>query len=353
MIEGKSLFIWYIDQIEGGNVSAIAEKAQLAGYQELVIKCIDGKVEINAPKLPALIAACTPKGIKISLWGYFYGVSTNNAIAEANAAAAIINKYKNSFGIDVFLIDVESEYKADGSKAWATNFMNTLTALINPLIWLGLCSYRYPSAHPELPWLEFLNKCDFHAPQVYWEQSSNPAFQLQKSYDELTALKPLPYYPFGSAYCNGDWCATPAQVIEFADKAMSLKLPGAGYWAWHSAVGIAGMWSALAGITYVISPPDPPVEPPPAPVTPTLLQAHVLATSLPFVNVRKSPKVGATILTTISPNKNILITQIRPKAGGAQWVGVIVPNGGDGTNDVSGFAAFTYSDKDLLGWGWV
>lgn len=351
MLVGKHLFIWKIDQIESGNTLAIATKAKAAGYDGLCVKIIDGLVPQNQGKIANLIMECQSRGLSVSLWGYFYGISTTNANAEASAAATLINSYLATYGIDIFLIDVEAEYKATGAKLWATAFMATLKAKVAPIVDFGLCSYRFPSVHPEIPWLEFLDKCDFHAPQVYWEGSHDPAFQLEKSYNELTALKDLPFVGAGSAYCNGGWCATPAECLAFAAKSEEMGLSGVLYWAWHSAVGIPGMWDALASIDYD---PEIPPTPPPDPVSPELVKAHVLMQSPPQnVNVRKSPKYGSTIYFQITPNKNIWVTKIYPYANGQQWVGIIVPNGGDGSSDLAGFAAFTYNFKDLLAWGWV
>lgn len=349
MLSGKQLFIWKIDEIMGGDVKGIATEAKFAGYSGLNVKIIDGKVTMNGDKIHALIEECILRGLKVSLWGYFYGVSVTNAEAEATAAAALINSFHFGYNIDTFLLDIEEEYKTVGSKAWATAFMNKLTALISPMIDLGLCSYRFPSDHPQIPWAEFLAKCDFHAPQVYWEGANNPGAQLQQSYNELMSLKPLPFFPAGAAYCHGGWCATPAQVLEFANKAMVMHLPGVTYWAWHSAETISGMWEALRSIEYVYTPPP---DPPPVPVSPVLLKAHVLPTSTQGVNVRKNPLYGSTVYGKINPGKNIWVTKIYPKKPDQQWVGVIVP-GTPETSDWSGFSAFTWNSKDLLGWGWV
>lgn len=352
-MEGKWLFIWQINAIEGGDPIVIAAKALNNGYTGVCVKIIDGKSPINQDKLTALINACQFYGVKVAFWGYTYGVSVAYATQEAQATAAILIQYKASHGIVDYLIDAEVEYKATGSQAWAAAYMNTLRPA-TPGIALGLCSFRFPVLHKEFPWLTFLDKCDFHAPQVYWEGSNNPASQLQQSYDELIALKPLPVYPVGSAYCNGGWCATPAQVIAFADKAKEMGLPGINFWAWHSAVGIPGMWAALAGIEYQPGqPPPPPPPPPPTPETPVLLKAHVKTDSTPWVNIRKTPTASATILGKVSPGNNVWVTKIYPPANGAQWVGVIYPGGAVDTDDLAGFMAFTWQDKDLLAWGWA
>lgn len=350
MLEGKWLFIWNISAIEGGNVQTIASKAKAAGYAGLCIKILDGTTPMNQGLLFPLFTACKALGIKLATWGYYYGMSVNNATSEANAAATQINDQYASFQVIAHLIDVEAEYKAPGSGFWAEAFMDTLTAKIPGAVKLGLCSYRYPNSHLEMPWSTFLAKCHFHAPQVYWEGSHNPAAQLLVSYEQLTALKPLPFYPVGSAYCNGGWCATPADCVEFAEQAALMGLPGINFWAWHSAVGIAGMWETLAALEYTpITPPPPPVDP----ESPVLVPAHTKADALPYVNVRKNPLQSATKSGDVKPLKNVWVTKIYPLANGTRWVGVIVPGGAPDADDLAGFMAFTWQGKDLLAWGHV
>ena len=63
------------------------------------------------------------------------------------------------------MIDVEREYKDAGKSKAAATFMNRLRAAL-PHIPVALCSYRFPSYHPQIPWKVFLERCDLNMPQV-------------------------------------------------------------------------------------------------------------------------------------------------------------------------------------------
>jgi len=113
-----------------------------------------------------------------------------------------------------------------------------------------LCSYRFPSLHPELPWSSFLRRSDFHAPQVYWMQADNPGEQLQRSVRELLALRALPVVPIGAAFVEAGWQPTVAGINEFDRMAQALKLPGIGWWEWgengHGAEYHPDWWAAIS-----------------------------------------------------------------------------------------------------------
>jgi hypothetical protein len=127
-----------------------------------------------------------------------------------------------------------------------------------PDIALGLCSYRYPSYHPELPWYEFLSRCDFHAPQVYWQDAHNPDYQLRRSVSELSGLRDLPIIPIGAAYSEHGWTPTDTDLKEFADTAKDLQLPGIAWWSWQHAEIEASRWTTISNIQWGNQPPPPP-----------------------------------------------------------------------------------------------
>ncbi len=105
--------------------------------------------------------------------------------------------------LDGYVIDAESQYKDPAKKAAAIHYMKRLrTALGSTPI--ALTSYRFPSFHPQLPWREFLDRCDFNIPQVYWEFNHNPAIQLTRSVREFQEMTPFrPIIPAGPAYRRG------------------------------------------------------------------------------------------------------------------------------------------------------
>lgn len=230
---GKSTFIWQLKNCRSGNVQALATSLQVSCFQNAFVKIADGEADENAALLPAFIQAATSRGINVWGWQYLYGAAKlwpNRSIASIEADAAIRNltRYPQLQGI---LLDPEEYYKRPGASTWAETYLTKLRAAF-PALSIGLCSYRYPSLHPELPWSTFLKYSNFHAPQVYWKLSHNPAFQLNKSYTELNALASLPFFPVGSAFSESGWTPLPSELDEFDTAAHRLNLKGISWWCW-------------------------------------------------------------------------------------------------------------------------
>jgi hypothetical protein len=116
-----------------------------------------------------------------------------------------------------------------------------------PDIPIALSSYRYPSFHPQVPWKDFLEKCDFNMPQVYWMQNHNPADQLMRSVREFQALVPFrPIIPTGAAFREDGWSPTVDDVVEFMDTARSLNLAGVNFWEWANCrLYLPKVWSDI------------------------------------------------------------------------------------------------------------
>jgi hypothetical protein len=236
----KGVFIWQLSWCAGGDPIRLADMARAAGFQWVCIKAADGVKDFNqggatwqgAALLPGAVAALRGAGIKVVGWQYIYGANLlHQSLAAREAEIAVQNI--NRFGFDCWIIDPESQYKRPGAAAWANTYMTALRSSC-PDLSIGLCSYRYPTLHPELPWSEFLRRSDFHAPQVYWIGSHNPAAQLQRSVRELLALKALPVIPVGAAFYEPayKWQPTVVDLDEFDQAAKSLNLPGITWWEW-------------------------------------------------------------------------------------------------------------------------
>jgi hypothetical protein len=181
--------------------------------------------------LPPVIAALRAQGIDVWGWHYVYG---DEAQREAEAAIRRVR----ALALDGYVIDAEGEYKRPGKAAAARIFMHTLRAGL-PNLPVALSSYRYPALHPQLPWREFLEQCDWAMPQVYWERMHNPDQQLARVVAEYANAELVghvrPVVPTGSAYGAGDWQATPADLTQFLNKAVALKLPAANFYSWDYA----------------------------------------------------------------------------------------------------------------------
>jgi hypothetical protein len=151
------------------------------------------------------------------------------------------------YNLDGYVLDVEKEYKESGKQTAARKFMSTLRAAY-PNLSIGLCSYRYPSMHPQIPWKEFLEKCDLNMPQVYWMKAHNPGDQLARCVKEFqTKNPPLPVVPTGAAFSEFGWHPTQGEVLEFFKKAKELNLSAVNFWEWSDARSskLPGIWETI------------------------------------------------------------------------------------------------------------
>lgn len=266
-LTGKGFFTWKLPMCEGGNPTAIAQKAAAAGLTHVVIKIADGtrKYPISGPDLNAAVTqALHAAGLQVWGWHYVYG---DNPIGEARTAIEQVR----SLGLDGYVIDAETEYKQTSKEAAATAFMDELRAGL-PATPVALSSYRYPSYH-RIPWSQFLAKCDYNMPQVYWEQSHNPAPQLERSVRELTSLSPSrPVIPTGAAYGTTVWRASPEDLRQFFQKALDLGLTAANAYSWDYATspGNTDLWDAVAAFNWPGAAPSPAPPSPAEEPTPVL-----------------------------------------------------------------------------------
>lgn len=228
---GKGVWCWQLKYCFGGDVLRLAAEIKRLGCDYVVIKAANGLAESNADFLPAAKVAFEAQGI--ALWGYhyIYGGSTITGSSIARQEADVAIRVAKRFNLAGLFLDAEGQYKRKGCAAWADTYLTALRATL-PDLPLGLCSYRWPSYHPEFPWANFLRRVDFHAPQVYWMQAQNSGEQLRRSVKELTALKALPITPLGAAFFEHGWQPTVAAINEFDATAHELKLPGVSWWCW-------------------------------------------------------------------------------------------------------------------------
>ena len=172
-LQGKGFYIWKIDRCEGGNAKKIARQAKKAGLSHVILKIANGIFRYNYDwktkhdLVPPVVSALRSKGIDVWGWHYVFG---DQPVQEARIAV----KRVQELNLDGYVIDAESEYKMNGKKNAAKRFMSELRNGLSHSVPIALSSYRYPSLHP-IPWNEFLEKCDYNMPQVYWLHSDNPA----------------------------------------------------------------------------------------------------------------------------------------------------------------------------------
>ena len=260
---GKGMMIWQLVACAGASMKNLAQRAKEAGMSWVAIKVVDGTglFKDNLALLGKAITFLEAAGIEVYGWGYARGADwfrRTVAAAEALAAVQAIRTYH----LAGYLIDAEGEYKRWGSASWAAQYMTVLKTSLPANYPTGLCSYRYPSLHPELPWKEFLAGCSFHAPQVYWMSAHNPGYQLERSVRELQALKNMPVIPIGSAFHENGWTPYVSDLNQFNHQAKALGLGGLGWWSWQHAEQSRSWWQTISGHDWP-KPATPPESKPP------------------------------------------------------------------------------------------
>jgi len=256
-LQGKGFYLWQIKRCEGGSATAIANAAVQAGLSHVLIKIADGTSSYNldattgADLVPPVLQALKARNIQVWGWHYVYGY---DPLGEANIAIQRIQQ----LGLDGYAIDAEDQYKLPGRDVVAGQFMTRLRAAL-PTFPIALSSYRYPTYHPQLPWKAFLEQCDLNMPQVYWVEAHNPGEQLTRSLREFQAITPFrPLIPTGSAYKQGTWQPTAAEMVEFLRTAQNLNMTAANFWEWgHTRLYLPALWDAIAAYSWPGTPGEP------------------------------------------------------------------------------------------------
>jgi len=254
------MFIWILkDRLLPARMAA--EEAARAGIRWVQIKAQQGIGNYNAALIGEYVNAFEDQGIDVWLWGYLVGLDwlgRSQALMEAQKTVELCQALSPAG----WIIDAEAEYKRKNTAGCANTYLTHLRTAM-PDLSIGLCSYRFPSVHPEFPWRPFLGGttgCDFHMPQVYWAEAHNPAAQLVRSCGELKALKDIPIVPVGAAYTEGGWEPTVPEMDAFHAQVLKLGLPAESWWEWYFAtVRRPQFWATIKSHPWpTVSPPLPP-----------------------------------------------------------------------------------------------
>jgi Putative peptidoglycan binding domain len=187
----QGMWIWYVDQSQGGDLSAIISTAHRHGIGTVYIKAGDGATrwdQFNAP----LVAALHRGGLKVCAWQFVYGDAPG---AEARVGAAAVRA-----GADCLVIDAEAEY--EGKYAAADLYISSLRAQIGAGFPLSLAGFPYVDYHPAFPYSVFLGPggATVNQPQMYWKDigtSVHEAFAHTYLYNRLWGR---PIFPIGQTY---------------------------------------------------------------------------------------------------------------------------------------------------------
>ena len=288
-LTGKGIWIWKIFQCDNGNADAIVARALAARFTHVIVKICDGDDAYNIWKdgnqwrdyTLELIPKLSNAGITVWGWNYIYGDppprdagKPNYWVLEAQANVKRINQLR-PLGLRGFVIDAEREYETIPDR-WnkAAAYLKVLRDNL-PDLPIALASWKQPTLHGGFPWAQFRARIDLDLPQVYWIQAHNPVAQVNRSFQEFSAMQPpLPYVAAGPTFFEHNWRPTPQELTDFLTKCVALGLPAANFWAWDH-LGLRGgepynpahlnftaEWDAVANFNWLGSQPAPAPQPP-------------------------------------------------------------------------------------------
>jgi hypothetical protein len=224
------MWIWYVSQSSGGNVSAIAAKAAKAGVTTVFVKSSDG-ANVWSQFSTALVEALHARGLKVCGWGYVYG---SRPKAEARAARSAIAR-----GADCFVIDAEIEY--EGKYAQADTYMTKLRAYAGDDYPIGVAPFPYVDYHPAYPYSVFLGPggAQFDLPQMYWGAIGVSVKTIYTRTYNYNTLYGRPIYPLGQTYGG----VKASDIDRFRRYAQLYGATGVSWWSWQASPTYA--WRTL------------------------------------------------------------------------------------------------------------
>ena len=187
----QGMWIWYVDQSQGGSVPAILRTAHSHGIGTVYIKAGDGATrwdQFNAP----LVAALHHGGLKVCAWQFVYGDAPE---AEARVGAAAVRA-----GADCLVIDAEASY--EGKYAAADLYIRSLRAQIGAGFPLSLAGFPYVDYHPAFPYSVFLGPggATVDQPQMYWKDIGTSVHEVFAHTYLYNRLWGRPVFPIGQTY---------------------------------------------------------------------------------------------------------------------------------------------------------
>jgi hypothetical protein len=265
---GKCIYIWNTDTILGGDVGKIAASVREGGYQSAVLHSAT-LAGWRSPKRIALVDALKAVGVIPILGAAVYGY---NVDYEAQLAATICKQY----GLPVFVPDAEAQWDAqphpdsNAAKLIKTFRANAPGVLVGWCWWARHKNPRTGAAwHPaKVLWAAMAKNygdADFGLPMAYWEGESaaNATKLVQETFAQWREQTDKPLIPIGRAYTGDNGIARPEAVRAFEAEARRLGAVGVAWWSMEHALGLPGIWAALAALR-PFAEIVPVVEPPPA-----------------------------------------------------------------------------------------
>ncbi len=137
---GDGMWIWYVSDSRGGDLSRIAHTAHRHGIETVYIKSSDGSSSWSQ-FTRGLVSYLHSRHLRVCGWQFVYGAHPS---AEARRGAGAVRK-----GADCLVIDAESSY--EGRYAAADTYMKKLRNRIGAGFPTALATFPYVDYHPSVP----------------------------------------------------------------------------------------------------------------------------------------------------------------------------------------------------------
>lgn len=166
--DGLWIWLWNLDQCDGGDYDAIAARCLAAGVTGLLVKAADGgswfpqRNGAGPQTATQIVAALKARGLRAGTWSYCYG---RDIAAEAQRAADTINEAHP----DLHVLDIEQEFE-DGTApdGAATNMVSAIRATTPDGFPLAYSPLPAIDLHLRLPYRQFTDARLTMLPQLYW-----------------------------------------------------------------------------------------------------------------------------------------------------------------------------------------
>jgi hypothetical protein len=218
--DGAGMWVWELPNTEGGNSSAIAQRALGNNVSTVFIKSGDGTSYWDQFS-PQLVADLKGRGLRVCAWQYVYG-------RDPAGEAAVAARAKDA-GAECFVIDAESEY--EGKYAQARDYTAKLRAAVGRDFPVGLAGFPYVHYHPSFPYSAFLGDggAQFNVPQVYWKEIGGGVDQVVETSYNVNRPYGRPIVPIGQTYNQ----PPPAEMQRFRALVAANGSTGHSWWSWQ------------------------------------------------------------------------------------------------------------------------
>jgi hypothetical protein len=254
---GKSIYIWEIQEVYGGNVAKIASTLKSAGFQSVILHEVNSFKWRTSARI-ALVSALKAVGISVYGGAAVYGA---NPVLEGQQAAAICTDY----GLTGFVFDAEAAFdKVSGADSAAAKLIKEfrLKAPIGTLVgWCWWAFYQSKTGtayHPKnILWAAMAKgygNADFGIPMMYWswgDTAIDAVKYLEESFKQWRAITNKPIIPAGRAYIGDGGTPNSAAMIAFEQRARQLGAEGITWWSMQHAINetaLPGIWKTLSNM---------------------------------------------------------------------------------------------------------